>query len=78
MVMKDKLEKTNHKGAYYAFKRLSFVLLAVTCITFAIAIPTYIASQAKKKNIGIAQETSSEVVSEAEEENSSEYESYND
>ena len=78
MVMKDKLEKTNHKGAYYAFKRFSFILLAVTCITFAIAIPTYIASQAKKRSIGIAQETSSEVIEEEEVEENSEYESCND
>lgn len=79
MVMKDKLEKTNHKGPYYLFKKMSIALLVVSSVVFAIAIPTYIISMSKKKNIGIAQETSSEVM---EEENSSEenleYESYND
>ena len=78
MVMKDKLEKTNHKGIYYAFRRFSLSLLAVASVAFVIAIPTYIINQAKKKNIGIAQETSSEVIEEVEEGESSEYESYND
>ena len=79
MVMKDKLEKTNHKGTYYLIKKMSIALLILSSVIFTVAIPTYIISMSKKKNIGIAQETSSEVV---EEENSSEenleYESYND
>ena len=79
MVMKDKLEKTNHKGPYYLVKKLSIALLVLSSVIFAIAIPTYIISVSKKKNIGMAQETSSEV---KEEEKSSEeleeYESYND
>lgn len=79
MVMKDKLEKTNHKGPYYLVKKLSIALLVLSSVIFAIAIPTYIISMSKKKNIGMAQETSSEV---KEEEKSSEeleeYESYND
>ncbi len=78
MVMKDKLEKTNHKGGYYLFKKLSFVLIAVTCVSFAIAIPTYIAVQAKKNNMGLAQEETSETSEVVEEEETSEYESYND
>ena len=80
MVMKDKLVKTNHKGPYYLIKKMSIALLVVSSVIFAVAIPTYIISMSKKKNIGIAQETSSEIVQE--EENSSEenieYESYND
>ena len=80
MVMKDKLVKTNHKGSYYLIKKMSIALLVVSSVIFAVAIPTYIISMSKKKNIGIAQETSSEIVEE--EENSSEenieYESYND
>lgn len=80
MVMKDKLTKTNHKGSYYLIKKMSIALLVVSSVIFAVAIPTYIISMSKKKNIGIAQETSSEIVEE--EENSSEenieYESYND
>ena len=80
MVMKDKLEKNNHKGSYYLVKKLSIALLIVSSVIFAVAIPTYIISMSKKKNIGMAQETSSEV--QQEEENSSEenleYESYND
>ena len=79
MVMKDKLEKTNHKGPYYLVKKLSIALLVLSSVIFAIAIPTYIISMSKKKNIGMEQETSSEV---KEEEKSSEeleeYESYND
>ena len=79
MVMKDKLEKTNHKGTYYLVKKMSITLLILSSLVFTVAIPTYIISMSKKKNIGIAQETSSEVL---EEENSSEenleYESYND
>lgn len=79
MVMKDKLEKTNHKGPYYLVKKLSIALLVLSSVIFAVAIPTYIISVSKKKNIGMAQETSSEV---KEEEKSSEeleeYESYND
>lgn len=79
MVMKDKLEKTNHKGPYYLVKKLSIALLVLSSVIFAVAIPTYIISVSKKKNIGMAQETSSEV---KEEEKSSEeleeYENYND
>ena len=79
MVMKDKLEKTNHKGTYYLIKKMSIALLILSSVIFTVAIPTYIISMSKKKNIGIAQETSSEVI---EEENSSgenkEYENYND
>ena len=81
MVIKDKLVKTNHKGGYYLFKKLSVALFALACFAFAISIPTYIIQNSKaKKERGLAQE---EVVSEtsANEESESseqEYESYDD
>ena len=74
MVMKDKLVKTNHKGPYYLTKKLSFVLLAVASAAFIIAIPTYITQVAKKNQVGLAQETSSEIIEGSEE--LEEYESY--
>ena len=55
MVMKDKLEKTNHKGTYYLIKKMSIALLILSSVIFTVAIPTYIISMSKKKNIGIAQ-----------------------
>lgn len=80
MVMKDKLTKNNHKGSYYLLKKMSIALLIVSSAIFAVAVPTYIVNMSKKKNIGMAQETSSEIIKE--EENSSEeneeYENYND
>ena len=42
MVMKDKLVKFNHKGMYYKFRKLGFVLLAVISIGTIVAVPTYI------------------------------------
>ena len=77
MVMKDKLEKTNHKGSYYVTKKLFIGILAVMSAAFIIAIPTYITQMSKKKqSAGIAQETSSETISTNESEESSIYESY--
>ena len=77
MVMKDKLVKTNHKGSYYVMKKLSIAFLAIVCLTFVIAIPTYIMNMNKTKNTMIhAEEKSSEVVENSEESES--YESYND
>lgn len=75
MVMKDKLVKTNHKGAYYLMKKLSIVFLALASAAFIIAIPTYIVQNTKKKEVGYAQETSSEQIDSEED---TEYESYND
>ena len=76
-VMKDKLEKTNHKGAYYVMKKASIGLLAVASAAFVIAIPTYIYQMSKQdQQAGLAQETSSEIIDNQSEENS-EYESYN-
>ena len=40
--MKDKLVKFNHKGMYYKFRKLGFVLLAVISIGTIVAVPTYI------------------------------------
>ena len=60
MVMKDKLEKTNHKGMYYVMKKLSFVFLGLASLAFVIGIPTYIVQTSKSKEIGLAQENSSE------------------
>lgn len=64
MVMKDKLEKTNHKAAYYFFRKISFGLLIVLSAAFIIAVPTYIVQKNKKNSIGLAEENSSEVVEE--------------
>ena len=76
MVMKDKLEKTNHKGAYYLTKKISIGLFALASLAFMIAIPTYIAQMAKRNKVGLAEEnTTSSVIEESEE---SSYESYSD
>ena len=78
MVMKDKLVKTNHKGPYYLMKKLSVAFLAVACLSFAIAIPTYIIQSNKAKKIAMhAEEESSEVVDNNSEESET-YEGYND
>ena len=42
MVMKDKLVKFHHKGIYYKFRKLGFVLLAVISLGTIVAVPTYI------------------------------------
>ena len=42
MVMKDKLVKFNHKGMYYRFRKLGFILLAVISVGTIVAVPTYI------------------------------------
>ena len=75
MVMKDKLVKTNHKGAYYLTKKISIAILAFASAAFIIAIPTYISQVTKKKEIGMAQEKSSETI---DSEEVKEYESYSD
>ena len=75
MVMKDKLTKTNHKGSYYLMKKLSIAFLALASAAFIIAIPTYIYQTANKKEVGYAQENSSEDI---DSEESTEYDSYND
>ena len=75
MVMKDKLVKTNHKGTYYLMKKLSIAFLVLASAAFVIAIPTYITQVSKKKDVGYAQENTSEETSSEE---NTEYESYND
>ena len=75
MVMKDKLVKTNHKGTYYLMKKLSIAFLVLASAAFVIAIPTYITQASKKKDVGYAQENTSEETSSEE---NTEYESYND
>ena len=77
MVMKDKLEKTYHKGGYYFIKKVSIIFLAVMTGAFIIAIPTYISQVSmRKQTAGIAQETtSSEVTSDSE--GNEDYEDYN-
>lgn len=78
MVMKDKLEKTNHKGSYYAMKKVSILLLAIASAAFIIAIPTYIIQSSRKGNTRIlAEEKSSEIIEENTEESFS-YETYDD
>ena len=42
MVMKDKLVKFNHKGAYYRMRKLGIVFLALISIGTIVAVPTYI------------------------------------
>ena len=75
MVMKDKLEKTHHKGSYYLAKKISIALLAIMSGAFIIAIPTYITQVSmKKQTAGNAQEIKNETSSENED--SSEYESF--
>lgn len=76
--MKDKLEKTNHKGSYYTMKKVSVGLLVLASLTFVIAIPTYIYQISKRsKEAILAQENSSEIL-DSESEEVIEYESYND
>ncbi len=79
MQMKDKLVKTNHKGGYYTMKKMSIGLLAIASGAFIIAIPTYIVQNHNKKNsIGLAEENTSEKVESNSEEETLEYEEYND
>lgn len=42
MIMKDKLHKNHHKGAYYSIRRFIFGTVAFFMLTGAIALPTYI------------------------------------
>lgn len=42
MVMKDKLVKFNHKGAYYRMRKLGIVFLALISVGTIVAVPTYI------------------------------------
>ena len=75
MVMKDKLQKTNHKGSYYTARKISIAILAVMSGAFIIAIPTYITQVAmRKQTAGNAQEVKSETSSDSEENEN--YENY--
>ena len=42
MLMKDKLVKFHHKGAYYRLRKIGFVFLALISIGTIVAVPTYI------------------------------------
>ena len=42
MIMKDKLHKNHHKGAYYSIRRFILGTVAFFMLTGAIALPTYI------------------------------------
>ena len=73
MVMKDKLQKNHHKGAYYSFRRFLLATVAFFLLSGAIAVPTYIVQSSKAKKIAMyAEENSSEVL----ENNSEESETY--
>ena len=78
MVMKDKLVKTNHKANYYLMRNISLVILAIASISFVIAVPTYIASSAKKRATAIAEENTSEKLEQEEKDGETEYEEYDD
>jgi len=78
MVMKDKLVKTNHKANYYLMRNLSLILLAIASVGFVIAVPTYIASSAKKRATAIAEENVEEKLEEEDKEGEQDYEQYDD
>lgn len=77
-VMKDKLEKTNHKGTYYVMKKVSIVFLSIMTFAFVIAVPTYIVSSSKKNSTAKAEENSSEIKDDSNEKSDIDYEEYND
>ncbi len=76
--MKDKLEKTNHKGTYYVMKKVSIVFLSIMTFAFVIAVPTYIVSSSKKNSTAKAEENSSEIKDDSNEKSDIDYEEYND
>ena len=77
-VMKDKLEKTHHKGSYYAMKKISIAFLAVMTFAFVVAVPTYIINSTKKNSSARAEENSASLVEDKSSDENSEYETYND
>ena len=79
MVMKDKLVKTHHKGAYYAVRKVVIGVLCGFTFAAAIAVPTYISSTIRKNDTaGLAEEdTRSSQEENQQESESSDYEEYN-
>lgn len=55
MVMKDKLKKHNRKGKKASIKKIAIISSTAVALICAIAIPTYILSNGKDENQGIAQ-----------------------
>ncbi len=78
MVMKDKLEKTNHKGMYYTMKKVSVGFACVLCLGMAVAIPTYIAQHSINKNAAHAEEDKVDDDTTKENEDETTYDSYDD
>ena len=78
MVMKDKLEKTNHKGMYYTVKKVSVGFACVLCLGMAVAIPTYIAQQSISRNAAHAEEEKVDDDTTNDKEEETDYESYDD
>ena len=60
MVMKDKLEKTNHKALYYRFKKFLISVVILSSAFIAIAIPTYISQKNGRSNRSLAQDNDQE------------------
>ena len=56
MVMKDKLEKANHKALYYRFKKFLISVVVLSSAFIAIAIPTYISQKKGRSNRSLAQD----------------------
>ena len=61
MVMKDKLEKVNHKALYFRFKKLLISVVILSSAFLAIAIPTYISHRRSTSNPSLAQENTPNV-----------------
>lgn len=60
MVMKDKLEKANHKALYYRFKKFLISVVILSSAFIAIAIPTYISQKKSPSNRSLAQDNNQE------------------
>lgn len=70
MVMKDKLQKNHHKGAYYSFRRFLLATVAFFLLSGAIAVPTYIVLTKQAETSSKAEEKVEEKKDDQENENS--------
>ena len=71
MVMKDKLVKFNHKGAYYRFRKLGIVFLVLISVGTIVAVPTYITFREMTNQVQHAEEEQPDLLQEEDVDSSS-------
>ena len=70
MIMKDKLHKNHHKGAYYSVRRFLLGVVAFFMLSGAVAVPTYIILTKQAETSSKAEEKVEEKKDDENEENS--------